>query len=119
MLHVDPSRRVVWLRSRTEGESVAIEVADHGVGLPAGQNGRIFEPFFTTKAEGMGIGLSICKTIVEEHRGEIHAFTNEAGGATFRILVPISDKGSDEARSALQSAAERPASEARTDPERR
>jgi PAS domain S-box-containing protein len=118
MLHVDPSRRVVWLRSRTEGESVAIEVADHGVGLPAGQNGRIFEPFFTTKAEGMGIGLSICKTIVEEHRGEIHAFTNEAGGATFRILVPISDKGSDEAKSPLQSAAERPGSEARTDPER-
>jgi nitrogen-specific signal transduction histidine kinase len=94
MLHVDPPRRVVLLRSRMEGQFVAVEVADRGTGLPAEQNGSIFEAFFTTKADGMGIGLSICKTIVEEHGGEIRAFANEFGGATFRILIPAIDKQS-------------------------
>jgi PAS domain S-box-containing protein len=91
-LDVDRSRRVVLLRSRMEGQFVAVEVADQGSGLPADQKDNIFEPFFTTKSEGMGIGLSICKTIVEEHGGEIHAFANESGGATFRILIPSNDQ---------------------------
>jgi PAS domain S-box-containing protein len=104
MLPVDASRRVVVLRSRPQGESVMIEVADQGIGLPTEDGVRIFEPFFTTKAEGMGIGLSICKTIVEEHGGEIHAFPNDSGGATFRILLPISDPIAQEQNSILQTA---------------
>jgi PAS domain S-box-containing protein len=88
MLQVDPSRRVVVLRSRAEGDCATIEVADQGIGLPAEESNRIFEPFFTTKAEGMGIGLAICKTILEDHGGQIHAFANESGGATFHILLP-------------------------------
>jgi PAS domain S-box-containing protein len=103
MLPVDPSRRVVVLRSRVEGDSVTIEVEDQGIGLPVEESGRIFEPFFTTKAEGMGIGLSVCKTILEDHGGEIHAFTNAYGGATFRILLPAGDRSSDERRLRLQS----------------
>jgi PAS domain S-box-containing protein len=90
MLDVDPSRRVIVLRSATDGDAVSIEVEDRGIGLPTQSAGRIFEPFFTTKPNGMGIGLSICKTIVAEHDGEICAFANEHGGATFRILLPIS-----------------------------
>jgi PAS domain S-box-containing protein len=90
MLDVDPSRRVIVLRSATDGDAVSIEVEDRGIGLPTQAAGRIFEPFFTTKPNGMGIGLSICKTIVAEHDGEICAFANEHGGATFRILLPIS-----------------------------
>ncbi len=96
MLDVEVPRRVVLLRSRMEGDFVAVEVSDAGSGLPAGQNGEIFEPFFTTKPEGMGIGLSICKTIVEEHGGEIVAFTNETGGATFRIRLPTGEKAPEE-----------------------
>jgi PAS domain S-box-containing protein len=91
MLHTDPPRRVVRLRSRIEDGFVVVDVADQGLGLPPDQNGGIFEPFFTTKAAGMGIGLSICKTIVEEHGGEIQASRNEFGGATFRIRIPSSD----------------------------
>jgi len=97
MLHADPRRRVVRLRSRIEDSFVTVEVADQGQGLPPDQNGTIFEPFFTTKATGMGLGLSICKTIVEEHGGEIQAIRNEFGGATFRIRIPASDHGFDEA----------------------
>jgi two-component system, LuxR family, sensor kinase FixL len=104
MLHVELSRRVVLLRSRMEGEFVAVEVADQGIGLPTDQNGCIFEPFVTTKAEGMGIGLSICRTIVEDHGGEIRAFTNESGGATFCILIPVNNERSDEQKVTLQPA---------------
>jgi len=92
LVHVDPARRVVALRSEADGEFVTIEVADQGIGLPAEENDRLFEPFFTTKAEGVGIGLSICKTILEEHGGEISGFTNESGGATFRIRLPVAGK---------------------------
>jgi PAS domain S-box-containing protein len=104
MLHVDPSRRVVLLRSRADGDSVIVEVADQGSGIPHEESSRIFEPFFTTKDEGMGIGLSICKTILEEHGGEIHACTNSSGGATFRILIPVSAETRDERRMPLQPA---------------
>jgi PAS domain S-box-containing protein len=118
VLHVDRSRRVVLLRSSIQGDFVAVEVADQGIGLPAEQSDGIFEPFFTTKSDGMGIGLSICKTIVEEHGGEIHAFANESGGATFRILIPSNDKCSDEHRLSPQSSRERDVADARTEPER-
>jgi light-regulated signal transduction histidine kinase (bacteriophytochrome) len=88
MLYLDTCRRAIVLHSRANGSSVTIEVSDQGSGLPAHEADRIFEPFFTTKSAGMGIGLSICKTVIEEHGGQIQAFTNETGGATFRILVP-------------------------------
>jgi len=104
MLHVDPSRRVVTVRSRVEADSVTIEVSDQGAGLPAQESCRIFEPFFTTKAEGMGIGLSICKTILEDHGGEIRALANEPGGATFRIWLPVKDRRGDERELPLQPA---------------
>jgi PAS domain S-box-containing protein len=95
LLDVDPSRRVIVLRSATDGDAVSIEVEDRGIGLPTQAADRIFEPFFTTKANGMGIGLSICKTIVAEHDGEICAFANEHHGATFRILLPIWEEKCD------------------------
>ena len=98
MLDVDSSRRVIVLRSGAEGDVARIEVEDRGIGLPIHDGDRIFEPFFTTKANGMGIGLSICKTIVGEHGGEISAFANEHRGATFRILLPICEGKCDNDR---------------------
>ena len=61
-----------------------------GVGIPADVADRIFEPFVTTKPDGLGMGLSICRTILEKHRGELIAANNLAGGATFTLTLPAS-----------------------------
>jgi PAS domain S-box-containing protein len=95
MLNVDPSRRLIILRTAIEGAAITAEIEDHGVGFPVGTVDRLFEPFFSTKEDGMGLGLSICKTILDEHGGEIRALTNEHGGATFRIVLPVTERQTD------------------------
>ncbi|MCX5743723.1 MAG: ATP-binding protein [Proteobacteria bacterium] len=75
-----------------EGQStVAIEVADSGVGVPEADREKIFEPFFTTKPDGKGtgLGLPIVRNIVEQHRGEISVTQSDLGGAAFRVVIPI------------------------------
>lgn len=66
-----------------------IEVADQGIGLPTELGERIFEPFVTTKESGTGLGLPICKRIVEEHGGQITARNQAGGGAVFAITFPL------------------------------
>lgn len=66
-----------------------ISVADNGEGVPDAETGRLFEPFYTTKKTGLGIGLSICRTIVEEHGGKIWYRPNPIGGAIFHFSLPI------------------------------
>jgi PAS domain S-box-containing protein len=75
------------LKSRRQGEELLIQVRDHGVGVtnPA----LVFEPFFTTKESGMGMGLSISRSIVEAHGGRIWATANEDAGATFSVALPL------------------------------
>ncbi|MBF0505457.1 MAG: response regulator [Nitrospirae bacterium] len=68
--------------------SVAVEVSDSGPGIPETSLCRIFEPFYTTKTKGLGLGLSICKTIIETHRGSILAENRPEGGARFVIVLP-------------------------------
>ncbi len=63
-------------------------VTDHGNGLARDAQQRLFEPFFTTKAEGMGIGLNICRSIVESHKGRLWAETAAGGGCSFRFTLP-------------------------------
>jgi len=70
---------------------VEIRVTDSGPGLPATAKQRLFEPFFTTKAQGIGLGLSICKSIVTAHRGELTGDNAPAGGARFRVRLPVGD----------------------------
>lgn len=81
------------LRVRTErdGAMIRISVADTGPGLPDDVRGRMFQPFVTTKPTGMGVGLSVCRTIVEAHGGEIGAEDADGGGTVFRFTVPAAD----------------------------
>ncbi|KQV71733.1 hypothetical protein ASC90_27530 [Rhizobium sp. Root1220] len=81
--------RQIVVRSRNRADSVALEVADTGPGIRPDMQDRLFDAFFTTKSHGMGMGLSICRSIVEAHDGTIEAFNNELGGATFRIALPV------------------------------
>jgi two-component system, LuxR family, sensor kinase FixL len=66
-----------------------IHVSDTGTGIPRSLAAHVFDPFMTTKKSGMGVGLSICRTIVEAHGGKIWVETNEAGGATFTFSLPV------------------------------
>ncbi len=67
-----------------------IEVQDSGTGIAAEKLESIFEPFVTSKREGLGIGLSICRSIIERHGGTISAANNPGRGATFSITLPVS-----------------------------
>ncbi len=71
-----------------KGAMVAISVADTGPGLEEAIKARLFRPFVTTKPTGMGVGLSLCRTIVEAHGGEIAAEDADGGGTVFRFTVP-------------------------------
>jgi signal transduction histidine kinase len=82
--------RVLTVRSerREDSETVAISVRDSGVGLDPGRADRLFDAFFTTKPEGMGMGLSICQTIVSAHGGRLSNANNADHGATFEFTLP-------------------------------
>ena len=72
-----------------EGTTVEVSVRDFGPGLPAHAPARIFERFFSTKKDGMGMGLAICRTIVEAHGGRLTASPGDPYGAVFRIVLPV------------------------------
>lgn len=89
MAAIPPSERRIAVSTARDGNSAHLAVSDVGPGIPADTLDKVFEPFFTTKGEGMGMGLSIARTIVEAHGGQLTA-QNEAGrGATFRIALPL------------------------------
>ena len=69
-------------------QGVFLSVADNGRGLPETDPGRIFEPFFSTKETGLGLGLAICRRIVESHGGAIDAAPRAGGGAVFIVFLP-------------------------------
>ena len=71
------------------GESMCLSVQDTGVGFDAQQARKLFEPFYTTKISGMGIGLSVSRSIIELHRGRLWATSNDTSGATFSFSIPI------------------------------
>lgn len=83
-------RRVLRLKTEVEdGKAIAIVVEDSGSGIDAKQLEAIFEPFMTTKPQGMGLGLTICRTIVEHHGGRLVASSDGTSGAVFTIILPI------------------------------
>jgi len=86
---LDGARRLV-VRTHSIGESkVLVEVQDSGTGIAVEKLESIFDPFFTSKPEGLGLGLSICRSIIERHGGRISAANNPDGGATFSIALPV------------------------------
>lgn len=82
--------RELTITSRPDGsDRVLVEVRDSGIGLDAQHTEQIFEAFYTTKAEGIGIGLSISRSIIEAHGGRLWATANSPNGATFSFSLPV------------------------------
>jgi len=88
----DRPRELSIRSGRHEAGRVFLSVTDSGLGIPAADAERIFAPFFTTKSSGMGMGLSICRSIVEAHEGRLSAFRNKGAGATFRFVLPVHEE---------------------------
>ena len=82
-----PRELVIHTRN-VEGGQVQVTVEDSGVGLDPNTVSRIFEPFYTTKSSGMGMGLSICRSIVQNHGGRLWAAANEGPGTRFHFTLP-------------------------------
>jgi signal transduction histidine kinase len=74
-----------------DNRTVKASVTDFGVGIDQSNVERLFEPFYTTKAEGLGMGLSISRTIIMNHRGTMEAANNPEGGATFSFSLPAEE----------------------------
>jgi PAS domain S-box-containing protein len=83
------SERRLLIASQWENGTVRVSVSDSGSGIPGEKMEQVFERFFTTKKEGMGLGLSICRTIINAHSGKIWATNNGGCGATFHFSLPI------------------------------
>ena len=83
-----PNGGMLTVESTKVKEGVTISFSDTGVGIPTEVMTRLWSPLFTTKAMGMGLGLSICKRIVEAHGGTISAESSEGKGSTFTITIP-------------------------------
>ena len=90
----DRTREVLITTSQTEPNAVCLGVRDTGPGLSAETLPRLFEPFYTTKPHGMGMGLSICRSIIEAHGGRLWATKCEPRGALFQFTIPATSGGS-------------------------
>jgi signal transduction histidine kinase len=88
MKEADGTRELAIKSQRAEDDQLAVCVSDTGVGLPPKQADQIFNTFFTTKPSGTGMGLAICRSIVESHSGRLWADDNIPRGANFHFILP-------------------------------
>jgi len=95
MANCDRSERRLLIRTEIENGSgaVVVSITDRGSGIPEEKMEQIFEPFFTTKEKGMGLGLSVCRSIIAAHRGKLWATNNADRGATFHFSLPTAASG--------------------------
>jgi signal transduction histidine kinase len=82
--------RVLHVRARRADDAIRTEISDRGGGIE--RPDKIFEPFFTTKEHGMGMGLAICRSIIESHGGKLWIEANESSGATFVFTLPVESR---------------------------
>lgn len=83
-----PAERMLTVRARNVEGQLLVTVADRGCGIPVNVAPHLFEPFFTTKQEGLGVGLNICRSVVEAHHGRLWFEPNPAGGTIFHLILP-------------------------------
>ena len=84
-MHEEGTVKVVTYEDK---DKIIIEIQDEGVGVPEQIKDKLFEPFFTTKEEGIGLGLSIVKRIIDDHKGSIQIKDNFPKGTIFKISLP-------------------------------
>jgi len=99
MSAVEDRPRQLVVRTEREGDHARLTVQDLGVGIEPQDVEKLFEPFYTTKSGGMGIGLSVSRSIIESHQGRLWATLNDGPGATFSFSIPCASKGETSARS--------------------
>lgn len=87
---VNSEADTLYVNAYLHDKQIEVRVVDRGHGLKEPE--RLFEPFFSTKSEGLGMGLNICRTIIESHHGRLWAETNPEGGTIFRFLLPCAPK---------------------------
>jgi signal transduction histidine kinase len=92
---IDDRPREIEIRiARDDGDRVRLSVRDSGVGFEADGAEKLFDAFYTTKHDGMGIGLSVCRSIIENHGGRLWAAANDGPGVTFAFSIPVAPNDS-------------------------
>jgi two-component system sensor kinase FixL len=87
--HAPADRLVVVSTKPLDHERIRVSVADRGAGIAKDKLETVFEPFFTTKRHGLGLGLSVCRSIISAHGGRLWATSDPGQGATFHFTLPI------------------------------
>jgi len=100
MHKIEDRPRLLRVKTDPSGSSgVAISVEDNGTGIDPKDSNRIFEAFFTTKRDGMGMGLAICRSIIEAHGGTLSVSSGSSHGSIFEIVLPAAPSASVTSRS--------------------
>ena len=105
--NVQPERCVTILSTLDSSKMVRVAVRDQGTGLAPGQLEKLFQSFYTTKAKGLGIGLSVSRSIIDSHGGKLGAANNPRRGATFSFTLPVLDEDGARSEGALEFSAPR------------
>jgi signal transduction histidine kinase len=93
MVGVDDRPRELLIRTEPDqGDQVRLSVKDAGIGFGPGPADKLFDAFYTTKKDGMGIGLSVSRSIIEAHHGSLWATANDGPGATFTFSIPCTSQ---------------------------
>jgi hypothetical protein len=92
MSSVEPERKLLISTEQSQANGTLVAVRDSGPGIDSNELERVFEAFYTTKSGGMGMGLSICRSIINAHGGRLWAEPNEPRGVAFRFTLPSVEK---------------------------